>query len=498
MKDSFDSLTRFATRLPTSHYPKDKWAAITDCMATASTGLWPTASDAAWDGWTQFGINGGTANDPWRADNPSCGFYETDPRNMTFRGQKFPIIEPCNTLSNLAYYRILPDLCNVRNNLTMSDEYVDALLGGFATLGMGSSFMHGSRTQLGGTFDNTPIGVIAYQYHQLMTDSLTSGVNGTDSVLHEISPTPRAYDGRTLAKKMIEIPLDFEIGDWNDALLGLDVPDYFFTFSTIIVNAFTLMLPDAVSDFFINFAINLFGNMLSDDVRVFITQTYVTNIRGAVDFQLTLQEKEALLPIFLGTVMKLLWAFVWQEQTFVYSFVFNAEWNIAGNLATPTLFKLANKLTGFTHDDLDYQQNKDIYPGQLTCNVKASAPHAKWHEVSATGLMDLAFMSDAVRTYIDTAKARDSPSYATSENEVFIRTDIIDEWAAEIAAEPLNAVELDFVAVVKDLVHDADSCDSGEADGTITWKEMACFLGKSDGTLKRVFDAITASKDVYV
>jgi len=254
MREAFDSLTRFGTRLP-GKYPEDKWTAITACMATAGDTLYPTASDAAWDGWTSFGISGGTPEDPWTDHNPSCGFNENDPRNLTFRGHQFPIIEPCNTVSNLAYYRILPDLCNVRHNLTMSDEYANALINGFATLGMGSSFMHGSRTHLGGTFDNVPIAVIAYQYQQLMTDSLKNSVNS--SVLHEISPTPRAYDGRVLANKLITIPLDFEIPDWNEALQELDVPDYFFTFACIIVNGLTLILPEAVEDEVINVAIQL-------------------------------------------------------------------------------------------------------------------------------------------------------------------------------------------------------------------------------------------------
>jgi hypothetical protein len=498
MREAFDALTRFGKQLPLVKYPEDKWTAITECMATAGPTLWPTASDAAWDGWTQFGITGGTADDPWTDHNPSCGFNENDPRNLTFQGHKFPIIEPCNTVSNLAYYRIVPDLCNMRQNLTMSDEYATALISGFATLGMGSSFMHGSRTHLGSTFDNVPIAVIAYQYQQLMTDSLKVGANGTDSILHEISATPRAYDGRTLANKLITVPLDFEIADWNEALQELDVPDYFFTFSTIIVNGLTLILPDAVADEVINIAIALFSTMLPPDVKDFLTNKYLPNVRGAMDqFQLTLKEKEALVPVIAGTIMKLLWAFVWQEQTFLYPFIFDAKWNLIGNLLTPPLFALANKLTKFPHDDLDYQKQKDIYPGQAHCNIKAAAPHAKWHDISATGLMDMAFMSDYVRQAIDIAQARGPPSYATSADEVFIKTDIFDEWAAESAAE--NAADdwtsAGLVAVVKDIVNEADSCSTGVADGSITYEDLACFLRSVDSYasfIKRVYDGVSA------
>ena len=138
-------------------------------------------------------------------------------------------------------------------------------------------------------------------------------------------------------------------------------------------------------------------------------------------------------------------------------------------------------------------KGSNIYPGQSYCNVKASAPHAKWHEISATGLMDMAFMSDYVRTAIDTAQARESPSYATSADEVFIKTDIFDEWAAEFAANDWASEGL--VSVVKDMVNEADSCGSGAADGSITWAELTCFIRGIDSHasfIKRVFDGVSA------
>jgi len=373
----------------------------------------------------------------------------------------------------------------------MSDEYANALINGFATLGMGSSFMHGSRTHLGGTFDNVPIAVIAYQYQQLVTDSLKVSVNS--SVLHEISPTPRAYDGRVLADKLITIPLDFEIPDWNEALQELDVPDYFFTFACIIVNGLTLILPKDIEDEVINVAIALFSNMLPPEVKTFLTDQYLPTFRAAMTFQLTLEEKEAMVPVILGTVMKLLWAFVWQEQTFLYSFIFDPTWNYIGNLLTPPLFSLANNLTQFPHDDMDYQKQKDVYPGQAHCNIKAAAPHAKWHDISATGLMDMAFMSDYVRTVIDVAQARDSSHYDTSPDEVFIKTDVFDTWAAEVVKDDWASAAL--VKVVKGMVSDADTCVSGAVDGTITYADLACWLRtieSYESFIKKIFDGVSA------
>ena len=47
----------------------EHWGAITVCLGTAGDSLYPAASDAAWIGWTRFGINGGFPNDPWRINN---------------------------------------------------------------------------------------------------------------------------------------------------------------------------------------------------------------------------------------------------------------------------------------------------------------------------------------------------------------------------------------------------------------------------------------------
>ena len=88
---------------------------------------------------------------------------EYNPRNLRPVGCKITTIEPCNTVSNLAYDRIIPDLCANRAALSMRKEYVDAIIQGFGMLSMGSSFMHGSRTSLGMVFDNIPISVTAHE-----------------------------------------------------------------------------------------------------------------------------------------------------------------------------------------------------------------------------------------------------------------------------------------------------------------------------------------------
>lgn len=493
MRQVFDDLTQFAVRIPFVKYPDAGFTKITDCLKTCGDTLYPSASDAAWTGWTQFGINRGQPGDPWSLNN-TAQWMEYDPRNLTYKGHDIPIIEPCNTVSNLAYYRIIPDLCANRQSLAMSDEYVNAIAQGFATLGMGSSFMHGSRTSLGGAFDNIPISVIAYQYFQLMTDALKPGATGTDSILHELSATPRAYDGRELATKIHTIPLEHELNDWHKALDALDRPQYFFTFGAIIVNALTLVAPDVINDQLIPLLISLFG--LSDDVKDFLINQFVPTVRGAMkDVKLSLAEKAQMLPKFAGTVLKLLWAFTWQEGVFPYKQVYNPTWNLFGAVLIPAVNSLANRMTGFSHPDDSIQKGESIYPGQDVCNVKHTSPHAKWHEISANGLMDLGYLADYVKIVIDKALPSGPPNESS---DIFMKTEVVDLWADDMKQLQFGdgyLITQAFVQVVKGIVTDMDKCGGDAGDGTVTWQELACYLtsrGSAAEFVNSLFESIDA------
>eukprot|EP00811_Abedinium_folium_P028354 NODE_4383_length_1898_cov_5.438171.p1 GENE.NODE_4383_length_1898_cov_5.438171~~NODE_4383_length_1898_cov_5.438171.p1 ORF type:complete len:486 (-),score=119.10 NODE_4383_length_1898_cov_5.438171:274-1731(-) len=465
-------------------------------MPTAGATLYPSASDAAWNGWAQFGINGGAPDDPWSINN-TAQWMEYDPRNMKHKRHKIPIIEPCNTISNLAYYRILPDLCAKRANLTMDDDYVSAVIQGFATLGMGSSFMHASRTHLGQSFDRLPIAVIAYQYFQYINSALSAGASGNESILHELSVTPRAYDGRELATRIHTIPLNFQLNDWLAALTKLDAPNYYITFAAIIVDCLTLLVPDFLSDKLIPVLIGLFG--LDDSVKAFILTEYVPTVRASMAaVQLTSAEKAALVPKFAGTLMKLFWAFTWQEATFHYPLLYNAEWNVIGALVTPSVNSLANRLTGFTHPDATIQEGESIYPGQEWCRVKHTAPHAKWHEISANGLMDLGYFADHIKAVIDAAGRRQEPRAQTDGSDLFVSSDVISDWALELQAQAWSEgyiVRQAFARVVKQISAEMDACSSGAVDGAITWSELVCYLtGIDSGAsfVAKIFEGVSS------
>lgn len=58
------------------------------------------------------------------------------------------IHEPCNYVSNVAYYHAASRLCEYPD-WSLNDEYKRELKRGFLILTMGSAFWHGSHTYLG-------------------------------------------------------------------------------------------------------------------------------------------------------------------------------------------------------------------------------------------------------------------------------------------------------------------------------------------------------------
>jgi hypothetical protein len=111
--------------------------------------------------------------------------------------------------------------------------------------------------------------------------------------------------------------------------------------------------------------------------------------------------------------IKLLYAFVWQEQTFKLSFIYMPETMLLGGILVPILNGISNMLNSYTYFEQSFQvmfllhknpkrlfthfffqDGVNIYPGEQWCN--RLSPHAKWHAQSAVGLLDLVYLADFI------------------------------------------------------------------------------------------------------
>ena len=77
------------------------------------------------------------------------------------------IWEPCNYVSNLAYDRLVVEICN-QEDWTLGELDVRRIAEAFSLVTFGSAFMHGSgETILGQLQDTTSNNLFAYILHQV-------------------------------------------------------------------------------------------------------------------------------------------------------------------------------------------------------------------------------------------------------------------------------------------------------------------------------------------
>ena len=99
------------------------------------------------------------------------------------------IWEPCNFVSNLAYDRLVVELCN-QKDWTLSEEAITKIAEAYAIVTFGSSFWHGTETHLGLIQDTKSNDLFTFVLHQAAMVNFPY-----DPVLHDLSFTPRKMSG---------------------------------------------------------------------------------------------------------------------------------------------------------------------------------------------------------------------------------------------------------------------------------------------------------------
>lgn len=92
-------------------------------------------------------------------------------------------------MSNVAYYHAATRICDYPN-FSIDESYRKAIKQSFVTLSMGSSFWHGSHTNLGVTYDNNMIAVISYIAHQMSISSFNSSSAILNGLRDDITVMP--------------------------------------------------------------------------------------------------------------------------------------------------------------------------------------------------------------------------------------------------------------------------------------------------------------------
>jgi len=365
-------------------YPEDQWQDRIECFDQLSPQM-NGIMEKAWEGVIEFWESRGQEGDTWK----SCDHDKWFESNCTYQpGLGLAIWEPCNYASNLAYDRLAVEICK-QHSWTLPEETITKIAQGFAINTVASAFFHGSQTRLGASQDGMSNDLFAYILHQSALVTVPY-----DPVLHDLSYTPRGLSGEEVIDLLLEMYKTKPVQDWYDESHSFRVApsvqnSFAGIFGFVLRLLFDLETTTSVGGTFMDAL-----GVLPED-KTFFVENYLPRLYNATaDVSISSIEKAELLENTSGTALKLLYAFVWQEDTFdLGEILYTPEENAFGAALLPHINSYANNLTTWDLYVPDVQSGTG-YPGSGWCNDLI--PHAKWHVQTSASLSDAARLVDEV------------------------------------------------------------------------------------------------------
>jgi len=381
---------------------------LTSCFDKFNDDLSAKVQENMWSQQAEYWLSNGTAHD-WMNHTDrwgQCAVNSTfDNRCDTsgymrhtpglFGKDNMIVYEPCNYVSNVAYYHSATRICDYPL-WTLNEEYIKEFKRGFLILTMGSAMWHGSHTYLGYQFDNTMIAVIAYTGYQGMISTLDTN----NPILRDLSDTPRNQTGIEVSAALSQWLANEPAEKWGEFLANLDIEiDYFYIFGAIVTAVFTLVFPWFITKFLIT---NIAALTLPPDIAAFITDSYMPAFKVAVkDVSLSYADRQDIFYKFVGMIIKIIYAFCYQEIFVHIGFLYQDIPMKVNSFLMPYINGLASKISGFPQTDEDMNSSKNMYPGDDHC--RSYSPHAVWHEEAANGFLEIIMLADAINGVLSKA-----------------------------------------------------------------------------------------------
>ena len=318
-------------------YPESWWMERRECFSTISPTLIDTL-DLAWQGMVQYWEMGGQKGDLW----DHCGSDEVrwfESNCTLLPGVEMAVWEPCNFVSNLAYDRLVLELCR-QDGWTLGQMDVRRIAEAFAIVTFGSSFFHASETCLGKIQDTKSNDLFIYILHQASMINIPY-----DPILHDLSITPRNMSAPEIVEYWLNMFDTKPVTQWNIAFERVDIPEirkiFSGVFGKLLLLEFGLNETIAIAEPLMD----LLG--VKPEEKEFIFDLYLPLLEEQIGhIDLTLEESAELFENTIGTVTKLLYAFFWQESIIDLGGLNESpDINEAGAAFTPRVNMFANNLT---------------------------------------------------------------------------------------------------------------------------------------------------------
>jgi len=370
----------------------DFYNKLVQCLKKTDSQLYKSVNHQ-WIGLKEYANKGGSGADSWyKCDSdttPNKIWFE---RNCTTEKYgNIPVWEPCNYASNIAYYHTVIEQC-AKETWSMSKDSVNTIIKSYASLGAGSSFMHMSETRVGGISDvrvNDLIGYIAF--YEAMT-----GLKANGSILHELSDNERSKSVSQVVDDWMNMYIDQPAVAWGPGLSDADIASLPLSMCGFFSGALSMVLPDDITQIVVSGLLEFFHAFTSrPELKEICVDKFLPAFRNATaSFRpLPLEERVEFGRNLVGTAVKLLYAFVWQEQVITSDFVFKPQVNQIGAFLQPLLNNfVTDNIETFKYSNTEFVSGKNFYAGQSWCDKKD--PHSKWHLQTAIALTDFIFLAD--------------------------------------------------------------------------------------------------------
>ena len=190
-----------------------------------------------------------------------------------------------------------------------------------------------------------------------------------------------------------------EVPEWAEILDTADLPHvYFITFAALVGTSFSLVMPWTLAYFFVKFLAEL---IIPKEDAAFIVDHYLPELKTAISgIVVSHEDKKSLVFRFIGMIIKIIYAFMWQEFFIPLDFLYNDITLPIGAKLLPDVNELASKISGVPQTDVNVNTSKNVYPGDAQC--RGYSPHALWHEASANGLLEIVFLCDYINKILTT------------------------------------------------------------------------------------------------
>jgi len=370
------------------------WDDIYTCMKSDPlAGDLLNVSDHGWVGLMTYG-QANISTDPWgiHMDWREKNLTKL-PDNILPNVDKIKITEPCATVSNIAYTRTFLTLCK-HDKWSIPLTYVAAVKKAFIISSMGSSFMHGSGTNLGAKVDTRSEDSFTWLMHQASLNSLPY-----DPILFDFNQTKLPNNSLEISSLWTNLILNKPVFEWSEAIDKLQYPYIYQGMSGIISTVASLCLDEDG----VNFIVNTIGGLLLQPIDLkFLSEVYLPRLRETFknhSIKPSIKTKITLFRRFLGTGIKLLYGVIFQEQFVKSDFLVNPTVTRVADILMPFINSLSNYITDYDHYkyifDRLQQYSVDVYPGRYMCGGH-NFSHFMWHEQTGNALVDLFYLSDDV------------------------------------------------------------------------------------------------------